>query len=1282
MKILTIRGSNLASLAGEFEVDFQRDPLASAGLFAISGPTGAGKSTLLDALCLALFDDTPRLRTADRRGVELPDVGSETLSPNDRRNILRRGSTEGFAEVDFRGNDGVAYRARWSVRRAHGRANGKLQASEMSLLRVDDLHPVAGRLKSEVQAAIITRIGLTFEQFTRAVLLAQNEFSTFLKAGDDERAALLQTLTGTDRFELLSKRAFARNKREQEALQSLRAELELQKPLGGEERRQSEHEQASAKAAVRECEAKAKRVAEQLQWHQELALARSREAESQSALDKAVAHRNDAADRRAHLARLEAAQGARALVTNADRVGREHRAKTGEIETAQAEISNAEAAAKSATTAQQAALAALTAADEMDRRLKPLLHRARQLDAQIETLGREHANASTARQRALDEVAKSKRDVDDNEALHTAAISQRKVAQEWLATHAHLAPLAAGWIKWATLFDDAAAERQRVVALDGELKELRSQEKADLAALTTALATASKTADQRSRQDAASSLAARALEAIDSEALARRRTELETKQRMLQGTDQIWRDLRVLEQQVEDIDRQRLVLNQSIAGNLERIKSIEARTPRVRAAMEEAERAWKVVFEATQKSVEALRGELRPEAPCPVCGSLEHPYVSQHPAFERALSTLEGNVKLRRDEFNALAIEAQSLVSDTKARQKQLTELSPRLECLRRQQAASASTWNEAAAPLKEHFAAHPLPSRGDGPEATSIWLKEEAKALHEAISAIAASERQCRLAQDKLAQEQATLRQCEAAHQRACEAVAQLRSSADKTAAAMRHSTETRGQAEARLQALLGRLDAAHPDEKEECQDWRTRWTTDPSAHTAHCARSVEAWEERKAISTKLDGDIARLATEGAGLQKVLEQALALELERAHALGVLANDLDKMQASRRAVFADVGLPAESGPLVSAAATMSVDAIEEALNAARLGAADRLEKSRGLLMATEQERVRQRAIHAGLATHVAKLSQEGEVAGAALEIWLNHFNRQFDGQPLQLAAIRALLEEPAASIDTERQALQQLESAVASARGACDATKRLREAHESARPANPLTEEDTPETLQSASQSLAVELEAFRTRLGELELRLRRDDDIRARSRKLVAAIDAQAQAALIWAQMNELIGSADGKKFRNFAQQLTLEVLLGYANAHLANLARRYRLERVPNSLALMVVDQDMGDEQRSVHSLSGGESFLVSLALALGLASLSSHRVQVESLFIDEGFGSLDADTLRAAMDALDSLQSTGRKVGVISHVQEMSDRIGTCIHVRRLPGGHSQVVSTSAF
>ena len=109
---------------------------------------------------------------------------------------------------------------------------------------------------------------------------------------------------------------------------------------------------------------------------------------------------------------------------------------------------------------------------------------------------------------------------------------------------------------------------------------------------------------------------------------------------------------------------------------------------------------------------------------------------------------------------------------------------------------------------------------------------------------------------------------------------------------------------------------------------------------------------------------------------------------------------------------------------------------------------------------------------------------------------------------------------------------------------------------------------------------------------------------------------------------------------------------------------------------LGLLVLDTEMGDELRSVHSLSGGETFLVSLALALGLASMASSTLRIESLFIDEGFGSLDPESLQLAMDALDGLQAQGRKVAVISHVQEMHERIPVQIQVRRQGNGLSSV------
>jgi ATPase subunit of ABC transporter with duplicated ATPase domains len=178
---------------------------------------------------------------------------------------------------------------------------------------------------------------------------------------------------------------------------------------------------------------------------------------------------------------------------------------------------------------------------------------------------------------------------------------------------------------------------------------------------------------------------------------------------------------------------------------------------------------------------------------------------------------------------------------------------------------------------------------------------------------------------------------------------------------------------------------------------------------------------------------------------------------------------------------------------------------------------------------------------------------------------------------------------------------------------------------------------------------------------------------------KRISLQDAKADP---WRKLNELIGSKEGDKFRMIAQRRTLDVLLGYANQQLNQLSARYRLERLPESLNLIVIDCDMGEERRSIHSLSGGESFLVSLALALGLASLTSNRLRIESLFIDEGFGSLDPETLAVAMNALTHLESQGRKVGVISHVTEMTDAIPVQIKIeKRRSGGASRIVIPGA-
>ncbi|MCB9525494.1 MAG: nuclease SbcCD subunit C, partial [Myxococcales bacterium] len=201
--------------------------------------------------------------------------------------------------------------------------------------------------------------------------------------------------------------------------------------------------------------------------------------------------------------------------------------------------------------------------------------------------------------------------------------------------------------------------------------------------------------------------------------------------------------------------------------------------------------------------------------------------------------------------------------------------------------------------------------------------------------------------------------------------------------------------------------------------------------------------------------------------------------------------------------------------------------------------------------------------------------------------------------------------------------------------------------------------------------------DAARRAVEAVVVRLAQDTEARARHLQLSESLDRAAAEARVWAELDELIGSHDGSRFRDFAQSLTLEAVIGQANHHLLELNPRYALMRVPNKdLDLQVVDRDLGDEIRPIESLSGGEGFLVSLALALGLASLSARDTRIDSLFIDEGLGTLDVDTLDKVLDALDALQATGRQVGLISHVPGLAERIGARVRVQPQGAGVSAV------
>ncbi|HEV7557680.1 MAG TPA: SbcC/MukB-like Walker B domain-containing protein, partial [Kofleriaceae bacterium] len=254
--------------------------------------------------------------------------------------------------------------------------------------------------------------------------------------------------------------------------------------------------------------------------------------------------------------------------------------------------------------------------------------------------------------------------------------------------------------------------------------------------------------------------------------------------------------------------------------------------------------------------------------------------------------------------------------------------------------------------------------------------------------------------------------------------------------------------------------------------------------------------------------------------------------------------------------------------------------------------------------------------------------------------------------------------------DVLAERLAELDNAVERARAVVAERRRWVDDHRATR----------PPSVDDAGQVAA--LAAFSAEadhhVAKLDAALAADADAQRRRAAALAELARVEAAGDIDRVLGEVLGSHDGKLFRSFAQSLTLDSLLAVANSHLEELAPRYQLERVPrHDLELQVVDRDLGAEVRSVQSLSGGESFLVSLALALGLSSMSAHDVRVRTLLIDEGFGTLDPATLDTALSVLDALQATGRQVGVISHVPALVERVGAHVAVVQRGGGRSEVI-----
>ena len=949
MKILAIRLKNLTSIEGMVEVDFTAEPLHSAGICAISGPTGAGKSTLLDALCLALYDKSPRFATSVE-SVNLADVGDNQINQSDVRNLLRRGTSDGYAEVDFLGIDGRRYRSRWSVRRTRNKISGSLQPQTLEVKELDTEKEFQGT-KKELLIQLVELVGLTYEQFTRTVLLAQNDFATFLKSKGAAKAELLEKLTGTGVYSRISQEVYARNKAAQEEVTLIQNRMNVIELMPEEEllALQKEKELSAEKRVTG-----IKLLAEQ---NEQLNVVRSLKMQEDLWKKKQQEEQEEQA-------RLKMLQGALA--------------------------------------SQEEGLVHFKAQWEA---IQPDLKKARQLDVQIQSQQDSYTQSKQMLQSANKQVS-------EQEQKMRMATEQLQVSYSSLNR----------------LLNHVGIEK----ALQLEQVEEILRQEADK--LTAGI----NTNEERLLR----------LNSFGYPLLTEEQMKLQKELTRQQNIRQLTETQTKTKAEIERLEKE-------TTDCLKQLTEQET-------ALKVTQRLYENVRMAVGKDVKALRQQLQEGEACPVCGSTAHPYHQEQEVVDTLFRSIE-------QEYNAAVANCQQINNRSIVLQRDWTHQ-----------------------------------KMVDG------QIGEQLAALYKA-GIDAGNEEQIQHRLTELAERILEYRNLYAEWQRSDEEIKKMR---------------------------------------------------------AHC----EALRENVSL--------CRLAMQKVSSAK--EQLLLLQ-------NTASAEQKRFEVIEKALNV---LRQERSQLLKGKSADEAEAVVA-------------KREKELNLALEKARKEVEAVHNRLS------GLQGEMKQITLAIGELQEQYKKIESPEQLPEIIKKQQEE--NLNTER-ALSTMEARL----------------------------------LQQAKNKLTVE--------------------------QIAKELAEKQTIAERWAKLNKLIGSADGAKFKVIAQSYTLNLLLLHANKHLSYLSKRYKLQQVPDTLALQVIDCDMCDEIRTVYSLSGGESFLISLALALGLSSLSSNNLKVESLFIDEGFGSLDAESLRTAMEALEQLQMQGRKIGVISHVQEMSERISVQVQVHKKVNGKS--------
>lgn len=1205
MQILKLSFENINSLKGAWTIDFQAPDFRS-GIFAIVGPTGSGKTTILDAICLALYGHTPR-------------IGSITQNANE---VMNRDCDSCRSSLEFQTLSG-RYRATWSQKKQknfdktgkYGQVVSTMEKFEDGCwIPITDGSKVTSK-KQEVQKII----GLSFDQFKRSVMLSQGDFAAFLKSKPNERAQTLEQITGTQIYSLLSTKVYDLAEEQKKLFEDKQREVELSPVLVDAVVLTKQEQLKGITEEAKVLETQISKIEKESRWISETAELRNQFLRVKAELERLKENRNEFF-RKENVVRLaEHAQNILPIFnTLIDKQSlREDSIKvksaaenelvnaTKSLKEKDFNFKAAEEALNNENLQKPKKLALFSQIEFLDAEISPLIKSSRLAQEEKIKLENETADCKDHLNKAKEDIRKleedrEKRDLERKEDIKGAFLYQRKdelrdckITAETLS-----AALADAEGKADKASETVKSQEKEAEALRIRKEKIASVIEADKVLLKEAEKRLSeildgKTLDELTQEQLSFSEQIPLLEAVKSALKA-----------VCDQKEEIVRQEDVMQRDSAELDN----WSSKKEGYEKEIQSLTSRQEELEALVQ--------IDELTK-----VRAELKEGEPCPVCGSLEHPFAANLPpevatAKERLAVVKEESTDLQKNQKEADrkidVLKDRILVSE-----KRLKELRKNLDLAEEELTLKCGRAGLTREGVTEEAAAVLITKK----ESLLIDIKKRIAKARDAESKAAAAKEKIAGTTEELHRAEMVFSNAQTKFESAKSLLAQAQTGREKA----RTELEQFWRKTAKEYGSVitdGELFAHNPE-------LFKRWI-------AKAAKYEELLESCREIENSLAIKKGTLP----GLVESVERLEKSSREKSDQAAELQTELKTKQLQRDKLF---------GTKLVEIERKAYERLLSQLAEAKDQAYENLSTARSVQAAAEQrlKTAEQRSAEAEKNLLSAKTEWTDALKKEKFESEEDWRRARLDSE-----AINALHKEITDYKAQSRSAADRFS----------EADKKLAE-----KESQKLTDKSL-EVLEAEKREASAEKEKLLEQKGELQKELKTDEEARIKRAGIEDELKKLKHQVAVWNRLNTLVGSSSGDKYRRYVQSLVLLTLLKNANVELTKLHSRYRLAKGGGDMEIKVIDSDLADQERPTDNLSGGETFIVSLALALGLAQMASNNVRIDSLFLDEGFGTLDDDSLEKALNALSSLNAQGKTVGLISHVDQIKERIPSKIVVKR--------------